>query len=67
MSFSLLFLLRRATAGTHRRENVRPFNRSLSRREHAEKNQDLSTGQPSEEFRQNLVIVGAELVALDAL
>ena len=32
MSFSLLFLLRRATAGTHRRENLWPFNRLFSRR-----------------------------------
>ena len=44
-----------------------PLNRSLSRWEHAEKNQDLSTGLSSEEFRRNLVIVGAKLVAWDAL
>ena len=42
-SFSLLFLLGQATAGAHCREELRPLNRSLSRREHAEKNPDLST------------------------
>ena len=60
MSFSLLILLRRATAGAHCREELWPLNRSLSRREAAEKSFDLSTGQLSEEFRWDLVIVGAE-------
>ena len=51
MSFSLLILLVHATARAHCREVLRPLNRSLSRREHAEKNPDLSTVQLSEEFR----------------
>ena len=67
MSFSSLFLLGQATAGTHYREELRPLNRLLSRLEQAEKNQDFSTGLSSKEFRRNLVIVGAELVAWDAL
>ena len=60
-------MLGQATAGAHCREELRPPNRFFSRRKHAQKNPDLSTGQLSEEFQQNLVIVGAELVAWDAL
>ena len=63
MNFSSLFLLGRATAGAHCREELRPFNRSLSRREHEEKNLDLSTSLSSDGFRRHLVMVGAELVA----
>ena len=36
MNFSLLILLGQATAGAHCREELRPLNRPLSRREHAE-------------------------------
>ena len=54
VSNHILFL-----SGVHCREE-------LSRREAAEKNFDLSTGQLSEEFRWELVIVGAELAAWSA-
>ena len=55
MNFSLLILLQQATAGAHCREE--PLSSSLSRREAAKKSFGLSTGQLSEEFRWDLVIV----------
>ncbi len=64
--FHEFFLINFVGASYCRSALQRRLNRSLSRREAAEKSFDLSTGQLSEEFRWDLIIVGAELAAWSA-